>query len=714
MESLFSTRWYRVAGIHPSLRAHVRVSRHVYRGQVWYLLQDASTGRHHRVDEIAFHFIGRMDGMRAVDEIWHSVFNSLGERAPTQDDTIELLCQLNENGLLVCEITPDVAEIFRRNRKRARRRRMAMLNPLSFRVPLFDPDQLLTRLAPLARFLFHPAVIIAWAVIVTLSLLSAASNWEALRAFAAVHMLTPRYLMLMWMTYPFIKALHELGHGLAVKAWGGEVREAGVSMLMLVPAPFVDASAASAFPEKSRRVAVGAAGIMVELLLAAGAFFLWSRVADGAVRDIAFVVMFVGGVSTVLFNGNPLLRFDGYYVLSDLLDIPNLGQRGNAYIGYLAQRHLLGVKDAQNPVTARGEAPLLGSYAVTAFGYRWFVTVLMVMWAGHASFWLGVLAAAAVVYSMVMQPVAKLVVFLKRAPQLTRTRSRALAVAGSVAIALLAFVCFMPLPFATQAQGVVWLPEQARVRAATEGFVVQVFAHDGQAVEVGDPILELSDPDLLADIDRVRATLQALDVQYTREISINAARAKSIAEDAAAKRAELAQLEDRRAHLRVASAARGTLAMPKAQDLPGSYVPKGTVLANVLGPEQMRVKVAVWQEDSGLIRSGTKAVEVKLTETAEGPLTAQLSGEVPAATVYLPTAALGDRAGGAIVTDPTDKDGTKTLEPVFLYDLLLDSKTLERVGARAAVRFDHGSRPLAFQMQRRLQQLFLKQFNPQS
>jgi len=714
MDSLFSSRWYRVAGVHPNLRPHVRVSRHIYRGQSWYLLQDASSGRHHRVDEGAFHFIGRMDGARTVDEIWHSMFNSLGERSPTQDDTIELLCQLNENGLLQCEITPDVAELFRRGRQRARRRRMSMLNPLAFRVPLMDPDLLLTRLAPLARLLFHPAVALLWAVVVGSALLAAASNWESIRSFAAVHMLTPRYLMLMWLVYPFIKALHELGHGLAVKAWGGEVREAGVTMLALVPAPFVDASAASAFPEKYRRVAVGAAGIMVELLLAAFAWFIWTRVSDGVVRDITFVIMVVSGVSTVLFNGNPLLRFDGYYIFADLIDVPNLAQRSIAYIGYLAQRRLLGVKNATSPVTGRGEAPILFFYAILSFAYRWFVTLLIVMWAGHISFWLGVAIAATVVYTMIMQPLASMVAFLKRAPQLARNRSRGIALAGGAAIAFLVLFCFVPAPFVTQAHGVVWLPEQARIRAATEGFITEVLAKDGQAINIGDPILVLSDPELLAERETVRAAIQALDIQYTRELSINTARAKSIGEEAAAKRDELAHLDQRVEHLRVVSTERGTLVMPRAQDFPGTFVSKGTVLAHVLRAEQIRVKVAVWQEDSGVIRGGARDVEVRLVDAPDQVLSAQLSGEVPAATVYLPTAALGDRAGGPIVTDPADKDGLKTLEPMFLYELLLNAKTLDRVGARVSVRFNHGAKPLAMQVQRRLQQLFLKQFNPQS
>ena len=265
-----------------------------------------------------------MDGLRSTDEIWHSLLNQLREHTPTQDETIELLCQLSDNDLLQCEITPNVAELFRRRFEKNRKRRLAMLNPLAFKVPLFDPDKLLERLLPLARVLFHPASLVVWAVVVLLGLLSAGVHWRDIGAYASLHTATPKFLLLLWLCYPFIKAIHELGHGLAVKAWGGEVRETGISLLLLVPVPFVDASSASSFPEKHRRAVVGAAGIMVELFLAAGALFAWINVEDGLVREIAFVVMTVGGVSTVLFNGNPLLRFDGYYVLSDLLDVPNL------------------------------------------------------------------------------------------------------------------------------------------------------------------------------------------------------------------------------------------------------------------------------------------------------------------------------------------------------------------------------------------------------
>ena len=714
MDSLFSSRWYRVAGVHPRLRSHVCVSRHVYRDQAWYLLQDQSSGRNHRVDESAFHFIGRMDGRRSTDEIWHSLLNQLGELAPTQDQAIEILCQLSDNDLLQCEITPNVAELFRRRGEKDRKRRLAMLNPLSFKVPLFDPDRLLTRMAPLARALFNPIVLVLWIVAMALAGLSAASNWGPITAYAGVHTLTPSFLLLLWLSYPFIKAVHELGHGLAVKAWGGEVRETGVSLLLLVPVPFVDASAASTFPEKHRRAVVGAAGIMVELFLAALALFIWSNVQDGLVRETAFVVMLVGSVSTLLFNGNPLLRFDGYYVLSDLLDMPNLAPRSNAYIGYLVQRYVLKVDNALSPVTARGEPSALFGYAVLSYAYRWFVAGLIVFWCGSYSFWLGMAAGAMVLFSMVVKPVARAIEFLRKSPQLARTRSRSYALGAGAAAAVLLLLFVIPVPFSTLAQGVVWLPEKARVRAQTAGFVVEVLAADGQQVRAGDALLILSDPELMAREAAARARVVAVDIEYTRAMGTDTPKSHALKEELAAQRAELAEVQRRIRSLQVSAEVDGTLVMPRTQDLPGSYVEQGAVLAHVLRVEDISIKVVVPQADAGIIRSGIEDVVVNLTDQGGELVQAKLTGGVPAATSILPAAALGDRAGGPVATDPGDKEGTRTLEPVFLFDVRLAAKQVERVGSRVWVRFDHGARPIGVQWHRRLYQLLLKQFNPVS
>ena len=160
-----------------------------------------------------------------------------------------------------------------------------------------------------------------------------------------------------------------------MKVWGGEVREVGLMMLVLFPVPYVDASAASAFPSKWRRAVVAGAGIMAELAIAAAAILVWAAAEPGLVRAAAFNAALIGGVSTLLFNGNPLLRFDGYYVFADLVEIPNLAQRANRQVFHLIKRHAFGLSESASAVTARGEAPWLVIYSVAAFIYRFFIVL---------------------------------------------------------------------------------------------------------------------------------------------------------------------------------------------------------------------------------------------------------------------------------------------------------------------------------------------------
>ena len=143
----------------------------------------------------------------------------------------------------------------------------------------------------------------------------------------------------------------------------------GVMLLVFTPVPYVDATASTAFSDKYRRMVVAGAGIMVELLLAAVAMWAWAGLAPGLARDAAFDVMLIGAGSTLLFNGNPLLRFDGYHVLADAVEIPNLGIRSNRYLLYLGQRWLLGLRDVRSPVTTPGERPWLIVYGIASAIY---------------------------------------------------------------------------------------------------------------------------------------------------------------------------------------------------------------------------------------------------------------------------------------------------------------------------------------------------------
>jgi putative peptide zinc metalloprotease protein len=705
----FSPSWPRVSGLHPRLRAGVTVQRQTYRGEPWHLLVDPANGRQLRLNRSAYEVIGRFDGRTSVNRVWTLLLQKLGEQAPTQDEVIGIVARLGEAGLLQFERAPGAAGLQAPPARRPRRR--AWVNPLAVSLPLFDPTRLLERLEPASRWLLHPVALGVWAAAVLGAAVAAGANWDALHAHAARHMTSAYYLTLAWICFPVLKGLHELAHGVAVRRWGGEVHEMGVTLLCFTPAPYVDASAANGFRSRWQRAAVSAAGIVVELALAAAAVFVWLAVEPGLLSDVAFVTLFLCAASTLLFNANPLLRFDGYHVLCDVLDLPNLAVRSRAYWTHLALRLLGAAQAASAPVLSRGERGWLLLYAPASCAYRLALALGLTLWLGSRSAWLGWLAALLLVIFMVAIPAWGTLRVLGAALPPGPARRRAALIGAPAAAGAAALLLAVPLPSTVVVQGVVWPPEQAQVRAETEGFVRAVLARDGQAVAPGTALVELSEPALRAEHESLLWRAQSLQSQQYRALLSDPAQAKNVLEELGRVRAELERVEERIAGLTVRSKAAGRLVLPRARDLPGAFVPKGATLGYVLTSAPATVRAVVPGESAPLLRAGSRSVEV-LVAGREAPLAARLERELPAAAHALPSAALGERGGGRHLTDPADKEGTRTLEPVFLFDVVLEGEATRSLGERAWVRFALDAEPLGAQCYRRLRQLLLKHFNP--
>jgi putative peptide zinc metalloprotease protein len=333
---LFSASWHSVALLRPKLTASALTHRHVYRAEVWFVLQDPVSGKFHRLSPAAHQFVKRMDGRATVQSIWDAMCSQGAQPVgdiPTQEDVVNLLMQLHAADLMQADITPDASLLLKRHTQRQHQSwKQWLLNPMSLKLPLVDPDAFLDATVRAFGWLFSPLGAVLWLLIVVPALLLAGQHWAALTNNLSDQVLGHGNLWLMAAVFPVIKLAHELGHGFAVKTWGGKVNEGGIMLLVFTPAPYVDASAASGFRSKTRRAVVGAAGMLTELVLAALAMYIWVLVEPGLVRSIAYNVMIVAGVSTLVVNGNPLLRYDAYYILSDLIEIPNLAQRGQKYL----------------------------------------------------------------------------------------------------------------------------------------------------------------------------------------------------------------------------------------------------------------------------------------------------------------------------------------------------------------------------------------------
>ncbi|HYQ61303.1 MAG TPA: hypothetical protein VEP29_09630, partial [Desulfatiglandales bacterium] len=570
----------------------------------------------------------------------------------------------------------------------------------------------LTRFQGVVRPFFSWPGFVIWVIVVGAAVFLAGMHWTDLTKDITDRILNPGNLVVMWLVFPVLKAFHEFGHGFAVKLKGGEVHDMGIMFLVLTPVPYVDASASSAFREKRERILVGAAGMAVEIFIGALALFFWASAEPGPMRSLAYNVIFIAGVSSILFNGNALLRYDAYYILSDLLEIPNLGPRGLRYAGYLFQRYLFGVREAEPPESTPGERVWFILYTVASWAYRIFIYVAIVLFIASKFFFIGVLFALWAAISMMVLPAAKGIKFLSSSPRLGRKRTRSVLVTGLLLAAIAVVIFLVPFPLGTRAEGVLWIPEGSFVRAGTEGFVEKLLAKPGSRVQSGEPLIECSDPLLPAQIRVLESKLEELQATYDAQIIADRVKADITKDEMQHITGKLKDAKEREGDLTIRSPASGVFIVPVPQDLPGRYAKRGELLGYVLDPAAVTGRVVVYQEDVDFVRAQTRNVQVRLPENIPETVSANLLREVPAATDQLPGRALTQEGGGKIAIDPRDRLGIKAFQKVFLFDIDLPTfKGLYNVGGRIYVRFDHGYEPLVYRWYREIRQVFLRRFN---
>lgn len=719
--SLLSSQWFRVATLKPHLRPQVTVARQQARGQLWYVLHNEASGRFHRVNERAYEVVGRLDGELTVDGLWCELIRQHGDDAPSQDDVLRVLGQLAEADLLQAENMPDLRRQVERSQAREQAQARSRVHPLSFRVKLFDPSPWLHSLGGFSRVVFNRVSLWLWVALIAMGGWVAAQQGPELMAHARSSLSQPRVLLMMWLIYPLLKALHEFGHALALRRWGCATHEVGVTFLLLMPLPHVDATSSLRLPDRWARATIAAAGIMVELGAAAVAVLVWAAVQPGLLRDAALVVLTLGGISTLVFNGNPLMRYDGYHVLCDVAGLPNLAGRSQA-----SWRQRLTAWTARllgSPMPDANQAGLrqdrierlaLWLHAPAAWVWRLTVGTVIVAWLANLSTWLAVAGALWVGWGLLAAPIAAWVTDVSAAPELAPVRGRARALMLVVAAAGLLSTLVWPWPASLHADGLVWLPQEAQVRAGSTARLEQALARDGDTVMPGQPLMKLAADELLAEKAVLQARIAASEAQRSAAWATDPVGVSQAEEALTRDRAALAEVERRIAGLTVRAGMAGRLVWPHAADMAGRDVLEGEVLAQVLPPGGARVLVVVPEADVGLWREalrrrreGRDDLHVMLADARGTVLPARLIRQVPAALERLPAAALGSAAGGPVEVDPGDPDGTRPLHPVFGFELSVPQAVAERVGSRAQVRLTLAPQTLVDRAFFRMRQLLL-------
>lgn len=693
---LFNEHWYRVKTLKPRLVSDVITRRHVYRGTPSYVLYRESSKAVHRASAETFELLGSLDGEMTLEQLWQLALQKQGDQAPSQSELMQLMAQLHEAELLLVDRRLSADHLFSRAQEKNRQDiKQRYLNPLFIRFSLLNPDRLLDLTYPKISWLFSRYAGMLWMLIVFIALVELLPRWSVLTyELSTLDLITPMHTLLFALVYPAMKLIHEMAHGLMVKRFGGNVRETGIAMMVLLPIPYVDASYAAVLPDKRQRILISAAGIMVELGIAALAALVWVN-SNGTTQDVALTVMLIGGVSTVLFNANPLLKFDGYYVLSDWLEIPNLADRSRAFIRESIGNKLFGdIGREVVPVDQREKFWLI-AYGVMSGVYRFGLMVFIAWIISGQYFFFGALVALWIFFNSIVLPLIQFGRFVNSGNSTLRLRATGI-VAFSICVLLLPAI-FLPLPHSSFAQGVVWLPDNAVVRVASDCEVTEVMTQPGDLVQSGEILFECGNPELE---HRVNALQAQLDEVRARQHGLGAGEQverMQLSNTAAAISAQLASEREKMDKQLLTAQSSGEFVLLDNTQLLGSFFSQGDVAAYIVTPDSRTVRMALNEAAIADIEGSVERVELAFATLSHSFKTypSSIVRQTPKGEFTVSSAGLTSVGGGSLLADPAG-DGLAVMEPVFGVDLEWPvAAPLVNIGSHVHVKLTYSPKPLA-------------------
>ena len=509
-------------------RGDLEMTRQLYQGQAWFVVKDPISLHYFRFRPEEYALLEMLDGQASLEQLKERFEARFPPRRITVEELARFVATLHRSGLIIGDRPGQGPQLFERRRQRKVKEWVAWVsNVMSLRFRGIDPDRILDRLDPWAGWIFSPPAIAVGVGFAASALLLVLVNFDDFRSklpefnqfFAAGNWL---YLAI---ALGVTKVIHEFGHGLSCKHYGGECHEMGVMLLVFTPCLYCDVSDSWMLPSKWKRAAIGAAGMYVEVVLASLATYLWWNSNPGIFNQLCLDVMFVSSISTILFNANPLLRYDGYYILSDLLEIPNLRQKASTILSRMASKWCLGIKQPEDPFLPQRKLGWFALYAVASSVYMWFVTasIFLFVWNVFKPYrleTLGRILAAGALWGLVIRPLYGMIKFLRVPGRRDEVKAINVLGAGAVVGLVAAGVALIPLPQR------VWCPAELRPRGAetvyvsVTGRVERMLVKPDAVVTKGQELVVLSSPELdleISELEGRKATTETRLESLLRE-----------------------------------------------------------------------------------------------------------------------------------------------------------------------------------------------------
>ncbi len=676
--------------LRPHLRDGLRFSIQEQSGRRVCVIEDPHASRFHRVGLEEYTFFRALDGTRTLAAIVAKLARDRGGEAFTESEALQMVRWLKDNHLLAVESARSGTDC--EHAERALRSAATWLNPLMLKLPLARPDHFFTALEPLLRPILGGSGFFIWLAVVLTGAAHVALDWPRFtRGFEGIFARDNwLWLFLVWAV---LKVAHELSHGVFCKHFGAAVREIGAIFVVFVPMGYVDATASIGLSSKWRRIMVSAAGLYAEFFLAALAAIVWSRTADGPLNTVAHNAVVTGTALTLFFNANPLMRFDGYFVLGDLLEIPNLATRGRAWLNRAGGWLLLGLRAMKPKPPATREDWIVAIYSIAAWLWQIVMLAGMLVGASVALRGGGLLLAIIAAVGWTALPLWRFVESLADGGG----KWSALALRGGIAVALICGALFVPFHRSVSSPGVVELADTRVMRAECAGFVEKIHVRDGDAVSEGQLLVELRNDEAASDLARSKIELAQQELR---------SRIAYTSGDVAAFQAEKSKVESLKtavanhesyvATLQIRAPFAGRVTNRQLAQMPGTFLKAGDEVMQVGRADGSEVKIAVSEEQEPHFRTVVaQPVRVRIAGRGDD-FPATLTRVEARASRNLVHPALTALAGGPLALRRTDSESTddekqnaqfELARPHFTAVARLDAADGFSIGEMARVKF---------------------------
>ncbi len=562
-------------------RPDLQAKRHLYHGRSYWVVKEPVGLNYFRFHDEEYAILNMLDGHTSLQQIKDRFQADFAPQRITLQDLQQFIGMLHRSGLVISRATGQGRQLRRRGDDKRKKELLGKLaNVFALRFRGIDPEGLLNFLNPFTWWFFTlPALILVSLFglsaikVVLVNIQEFRSKLPTFEQFFAAH-----NWIYLGVTMALVKVLHEFGHGLSCKRYGGECHEMGVMMLVFTPCLYCNVSDSWMLPNKWHRVFIGAAGMYVELALASVATYMWWFSEPGMFNFLCLSVMFICSVSTVVFNGNPLLRFDGYYILMDILEIPNLRQKATEILKRWFQKNCLGLELQENPFLPQRSKGWFALYTVASVIYRWVVVYSIMIFLikvlePYGLQALGRIVAFTGLVGMVVKPAWDIIKFFRIPGKASKMKRKNMTISLAVAGLILALSVWLPLPYHVRCAAEIQPQDSQQVFAMVPGRLVQFYKRPGDAVQAGDVIAQLDNVEERTQLAQYQGELNEakvkLDVLKDRPRLEDARSQLEIQLDKVRSREALVkEVSDRIAQLTVTAKESGVIYAPPPKAIP--------------------------------------------------------------------------------------------------------------------------------------------------